>query len=169
VGVGQAEVEIASLADTTVVLLAPGMGDGIQAAKAGILEIADIFVVNKADRDGADQVTRDLRYMQSLGGRHSAAGAWRAPIVKTVASTGDGVPDVLAALDKHRDWLHRSGEFTRRRQARAAAEIETIALGEVRARFSDVHGSAALGASAARVVAGELDPYTAADELVASL
>jgi len=80
VGVGQAEVEIASLADTTVVLLAPGMGDGIQAAKAGILEIADIFVVNKADRDGADQVTRDLRYMQSLGGRHSAAGAWRAPI-----------------------------------------------------------------------------------------
>jgi LAO/AO transport system ATPase len=169
VGVGQAEVEIASLADTTMVLLAPGMGDGIQAAKAGILEIADIFVVNKADRDGADQVTRDLRYMQSLGGRHSAAGAWRAPIVKTVASTGDGVPDVLAALDKHRDWLHRSGEFTRRRQARAAAEIEAIALGEVRARFSDVHGSAALGASAARVVAGELDPYTAADELVASL
>jgi LAO/AO transport system kinase len=169
VGVGQAEVEIASLADTTVVLLAPGMGDGIQAAKAGILEIADIFVVNKADRDGADQVTRDLRYMQSLGGRHSAAGAWRAPIVKTVASTGDGVPDVLAALDKHREWLHRSGEFTRRRQARAAAEIEAIALGEVRARFSDVHGSAALGASAARVVAGELDPYTAADELVASL
>jgi LAO/AO transport system ATPase len=169
VGVGQAEVEIASLADTTMVLLAPGMGDGIQAAKAGILEIADIFVVNKADRDGADQVTRDLRYMQSLGGRHSAAGAWRAPIVKTVASTGDGVPDVLAALDKHRDWLHRSGEFTRRRQARAAAEIEAIALGEVRARFSDVHGSAALGASAARVVAGELDPYAAADELVASL
>src|SRR5205823_1126785 len=107
VGVGQAEVEVASLADTTVVLVAPGMGDAIQAAKAGILEIADIFVVNKADRDGADQVARDLRYMQSLGGRHSAAGAWRAPIVKTVASTGDGMPDVLAALDKHREWLHR--------------------------------------------------------------
>ena len=169
VGVGPAEVEIATLADPTVLLLAPGMGDGIQAAKAGILEIADIFVVNKADRDGADQVARDLRYMQSLGGRHSAPGAWRAPIVKTVAATGGGVPDVLDALDKHRDWLHRSGEFTRRRQARAAAEIEAIALGEVRARFADVHGSAALGASAARVVAGELDPYTAADELVASL
>ena len=90
VGVGQAEVDIASLADTTVVLLAPGMGDGIQAAKAGILEIADIFVVNKADRDGADQVVRDLRYMQSLGGRHSMPGAWRPAIVKTVASRGRG-------------------------------------------------------------------------------
>jgi GTPase len=169
VGVGQAEVEIASLADTTVVLLAPGMGDGIQAAKAGILEIADVFVVNKADRDGADQVARDLRYMQSLGGRHSEPGAWRPPIVKTVASRAEGVDDVLAALDKHRDWLARSGEFDRRRQERAAAEIEAIAVGEVRARFAEVHGSAALGASAARVVAGELDPYTAADELVASL
>jgi len=169
VGVGQAEVEIASLADTTVVLLAPGMGDGIQAAKAGILEIADIFVVNKADRDGADQVARDLRYMLSLGGRHSAAGAWRPPIVQTVASTGAGVADVLAALDKHRDWLQRTGELTRRRQARAAAEIEAIAVGQIRARFADVHGTAALDASAARVVAGHLDPYTAADELVASL
>ena len=169
VGVGQAEVEVVAQGDTNRMLIAPGLGEGLQAANAGILEIADIFVVNKADRDGADQVARDLRYMQSLGGRHSAPGAWRAPIVKTVAATGGGVPDVLDALDKHRDWLHRSGEFTRRRQARAAAEIEAIALGEVRARFADVHGSAALGASAARVVAGELDPYTAADELVASL
>ena len=169
VGVGQAEVEIASLADTTAVLLAPGMGDGIQAAKAGILEIADVFVVNKADRDGADQVARDLRYMLSLGGRHSAPGAWRPPIVKTVASRAEGIDDMLAALAKHRDWLGRSGEYARRRQERAAAEIEAIAVGEVRSRFADVHGSAALGASAKRVVDGELDPYTAADELVASL
>ena len=117
VGVGQAEVEIASLADTTLVLLAPGMGDGIQAAKAGILEIADIFVVNKADRDGADQVVRDLRYMQSLGGRHSAAGAWRPPIVKTVARTrGEGIDDVVAAIDKHRGWLDAHGELERRRR-----------------------------------------------------
>src|SRR5262249_1030235 len=103
VGVGQAEVDIASLADTTVVLLAPGMGDGIQAAKAGILEVADVFVVNKADRDGADQVVRDLRYMQSLGGRHSAPGAWRPSIVKTVASRGEGIGDLRAALEKHRE------------------------------------------------------------------
>src|SRR6266487_64599 len=121
VGVGQAEVEIASLADTTVVLLAPGMGDGIQAAKAGILEIADIFVVNKADRDGADQTVKDLRYMQSLGGRHSEPGAWRPPIVKTVASRGEGIDELLAAVDKHAGWLERSGEGDRRRRARAAA------------------------------------------------
>jgi LAO/AO transport system kinase len=169
VGVGQAEVEIASLADTTAVLLAPGMGDGIQAAKAGILEIADIFVVNKADRDGADQVARDLRYMQSLGGRHSAPGAWRPPIVKTVAIRAEGLDDLLAALAKHRDWLARSGEFDRRRHARASAEIEAIAVGEVRSRFAEVHGSAALSASAQRVIDGELDPYTAADDLVASI
>ena len=169
VGVGQAEVEIASLADTTAVLLAPGMGDGIQAAKAGILEIADIFVVNKADRDGADQVARDLRYMQSLGGRHSEPGAWRPPIVKTVAIRAEGLDDLLAALDKHRAWLTRSGEFGRRRHARASAEIEAIAVGEVRARFAEVHGSAVLSRSAQRVIDGELDPYRAADDLVASL
>jgi LAO/AO transport system kinase len=173
VGVGQAEVEIASLADTTVVLLAPGMGDGIQAAKAGILEIADIFVVNKADRDGAKQVSRDLRYMQSLGGKHTEAGAWRPPIVLTVAAKGvtadSGIDKVVAAIDKHRDWMERHGELERRRQARAASEIEAIALGEVRVRLASVHGSAALTAAAQRVVAGETDPYAAAAELVAAL
>ncbi len=115
VGVGQAEVEIASLADTTLLVVAPGFGDGIQAAKAGIIEIADIFVVNKADRDGADQVVRDLRYMQSLGGRHSDAGAWRPPIVKTVAARGEGVDDVIAAIEKHRSWMderRRAGPAT---------------------------------------------------------
>jgi LAO/AO transport system ATPase len=169
VGVGQAEVEIASLADTTLLVLAPGFGDGIQAAKAGIIEIADVFVVNKADRDGADQVARDLRYMQSLGGRHSDAGAWRPPIVKTVAARGEGVEELLAALEKHRQWLERSGELDRRRRARAAAEIEAIALGTVKQRFAQVHGSAALDAAAARVVDGATDPYRAADELVESL
>ena len=169
VGVGQAEVEIASLADTTMVLLAPGMGDGIQAAKAGILEIADIFVVNKADRDGADQVARDLRYMQSLGGRHSASGAWKPPIVKTVAARGEGVEDVVEAIEKHRSWMEAHGELQRRRRARAASEIEAIALGQVRVRFAQVHGSAALDAAAGRVVEGATDPYSAADELVAQL
>jgi LAO/AO transport system ATPase len=169
VGVGQAEVEIASLADTTVLVVAPGFGDGIQAAKAGIIEIADVFVVNKADRDGADQVVRDLRYMQSLGGRHSDAGAWRPPIVKTVAARSEGVDDVLAAIEKHRGWMDEHGELTRRRRARAAAEIEAIALGTVKQRLADVHGSAALDEAAARVVAGDTDPYSAAEQLVESL
>jgi LAO/AO transport system ATPase len=169
VGVGQAEVEIASLADTTLLVLAPGFGDGIQAAKAGIIEIADVFIVNKADRDGADQVARDIRYMQSLGGRHSDAGAWRPPIVKTVASRGEGVDNVIDAIEKHRAWMDEHGELFRRRRARAAAEIEAIALGTVKQRFAQVHGSTALDAAATRVVDGATDPYTAAEELVATL
>jgi LAO/AO transport system kinase len=169
VGVGQAEVQVAATADTTLVLLAPGMGDGIQAVKAGILEVADVLVVNKADRDGADQTVRDLRAMQALGGRHSEPGAWRPPIVRTVAARGEGIDDLLAALDKHAEFLAASGERERRRQARAAAEVEAIALAALRARIADVHGSAALGTLAARVVGGELDPYAAADELVGTL
>jgi LAO/AO transport system kinase len=171
VGVGQSELEIASLADTTLVLVAPGMGDGIQAAKAGILEVADVFVVNKADRDGADQTVRDLRYMQSLGGRHSEAGNWRPPICKTVASreTDNGIDDVLAKIEEHRSWLASSGEGHRRRSERAAREIEAIALATLRERMGDVHGSAALGALAEQAVAGRTDPYRAADELLAEL
>ena len=169
VGVGQAEVEIAQLADTTMVLLAPGMGDGIQAAKAGILEVADLYVVNKADRDGATQTVRDLRYMLSLGGRHSVAGAWRPPIVATVASRGEGIEEVVAALDKHRRWLDDSGERARRQQERAAAEIEAIAVSALRERMGDVHGSAALGTLATSVVRGEIDPYAAADALIEQL
>ncbi len=171
VGVGQSELEIASLADTTLVLVAPGMGDGIQAAKAGILEVADVFVVNKADRDGADQTVRDLRYMLSLGGRHSDAGHWRPPIVKTVASRDkdNGIDEVLEKIEGHRAWLESSGEAHRRRRERAAREIEAIALAFLRERMGDVRGSAALGALADRVVAGECDPYSAADELLDQL
>ena len=171
VGVGQSELEIASLADTTLVLVAPGMGDGIQAAKAGILEVADVFVVNKADRDGAQQAVRDLRYMQSLGGRYAEPGGWRPPICRTVASrdTDNGIDEVLARIGDHRTWLESSGEGHRRRAERAAREIEAIALAALRARIGDLRGSAALGALAERVVAGETDPYAAADELVARL
>jgi LAO/AO transport system kinase len=166
VGVGQAEVDVASLADTTVVLLAPGMGDGIQAAKAGILEIADIFVVNKADRDGADQVVRDLNGMLRLGGRHSEAGAWRPEIVSTVASEGRGIDDVLAAIDKHRAWMEEHGELRQRRLRRAAAEIEAIAVKTLRERMGDLLGGQALDALAAEVVGGSRDPYVAADTLI---
>ena len=161
VGVGQSEVEVVALADTTVVLLAPGMGDGVQAAKAGILEVADVFVVNKADRDGAAQTVRDLRHMLSL----ADPGSWIRPVVPTVAARGEGVDDLVAALDDHRAYLDRSGERRRRRLARAESEIEAIALEQVRVRFGDVRGSAGLAALAERVVAGDLDPYAAADEL----
>ncbi len=168
VGVGQAEVEVASLADTTLVLLAPGMGDGIQAAKAGILEVADLFVVNKADRDGADTVVRDLRYMLSLGDRRTDDG-WRVPILKTVASRGEGAGEVVETIEKHGAWLAATGRLDTRRISRAADEVEAIALTTLRARLGDVHGHAALEGLAARVVAGQLDPYTAADELVAAV
>jgi len=168
VGVGQSEIEVVSLADTTVVLIAPGMGDGIQAAKAGILEVADILVVNKADRDGADQTVRELRYMLSLGER-STGSSWKAPIVRTVASRGEGIDDVVGALDEHRDWMSRSGERERRRQRRAEAEIEAITLEQVRTRIGDVRGGGNLPELAKRVVAGELDPYAAADELMATV
>jgi LAO/AO transport system kinase len=162
-------VDIIRTADVSIVTLVPGTGDEVQALKAGIMEIADIFVVNKADRDGADQVVRDLRYMQSLGGRHSVPGAWRPSIVKTVASRGEGIGELRTALGKHREWMIRHGELDRRRIARAAVEIEAIAVAAVRDRITAVHGSAALSASAARVVAGETDPYTAASDLVAAL
>lgn len=167
VGVGQSEVEIAGLADTTMVLLAPGMGDGIQAAKAGILEIGDLYVVNKADRDGADQVRRDLRSMLALADRPE--GAWKPPIVKTVAHRGEGLDEVAAEIDRHREWLESSGELERRRRRRARDEIEAIAVTALRQRWGDVHGRSELDDLAAAVVAGETDPYAAADELLGTL
>jgi len=166
VGVGQSEVEIAGLADTTMVLLAPGMGDGIQAAKAGILEIGDIYVVNKADRDGADQVRRDLRSMLALGER--VEGAWRPPIVKTIASKAEGLDEVAAEIEHHRAWLEQSGELEVRRTRRARDEIEAIAVTALRERWGDVHGRSELDDLAAAVAAGDTDPYAAADELLGS-
>jgi len=166
VGVGQSEIEVAAMADTTMVLLAPGMGDGIQAAKAGILEVGDVFGVNKADRDGADQVVRDLRSVLSLG---SSASAWRPPIVKTVAQTGEGVDDLMAAIVKHREHLAATDELAARRVRRARDEVEAIAVTELRQRFGDLHGRSDLQSLASAVALGELDPYTAADRLVAAL
>ncbi|GAA5111265.1 methylmalonyl Co-A mutase-associated GTPase MeaB [Pseudonocardia adelaidensis] len=168
VGVGQSEVEVVALADTTVVLLAPGMGDGVQAAKAGILEIADVFAVNKADRDGAAQTVRDLRQMLAFG-EQAAEDGWRRPVVRTVAARSEGVADLVAALDAHREWLDRSGERARRRRARAEAEIEAIALDQHRRRIGDLRGAVGLRQLAERVLAGELDPYGAAAELTAQL
>jgi LAO/AO transport system kinase len=162
VGVGQSEVDIVALADTTVVLLAPGMGDGIQAAKAGILEVADVFVVNKADRDGAEETVRDLKHMTSLG-RRGTGPSWRQPIVRTVASAGEGVEALTEALDQHGAWLTSHGELSARRTRRAEREIEAIAVAVLRARLGV--GREALAELARKVVAGELDPFAAADRL----
>jgi LAO/AO transport system kinase len=169
VGVGQSEVEVVALADTTVVLLAPGMGDGIQAAKAGILEVADVFVVNKADRDGTDQTVRDLKHMISLGRRGTVGPSWRPPIVRTVATVADGIEDLVGAIEQHRAWMLSHGELDARRQRRAEAEIEAIALAQLRGRLGDVLQGSALPGLAKRVVVGELDVYRAADELIAVL
>ncbi|MDG4795910.1 methylmalonyl Co-A mutase-associated GTPase MeaB [Micromonospora sp. WMMD1082] len=167
VGVGQAEVEVASLADTTLVLLAPGMGDAIQAVKAGILEIADIFVVNKADRDGADATVRDIQGMIALGER--GPGQWRPQVVRAVAVRGEGIDDIAAAIDKHRAWLVEHDELRHRRETRAAAEIEAIALGALRARIGSLRDGTQLPALAAEVAAGATDPYAAAEALLAQL
>lgn len=160
VGVGQSEVAVAGSADTTLVLLAPGMGDGVQAAKAGVLEVADVLGVNKADRDGARATVSDLRGMVSLVERRDA-GDWRAPVVSLVASRGEGVEELLGALEKHRDWAESAGETDRRRRARVVAEVEEIVLERLRARIEGPDG-AGLDAVADDVVAGRTDPYAAA-------
>jgi len=166
VGVGQAEVAIASLADSVVVLLAPGMGDAVQAAKAGILEVADLFVVNKADKPDSHQVVRDLRNMLALAARNEDPGAWRPPIVTTVAMNGvrdEGIGELVSRLDAHWAWLNDTGELKGRRLKRAREEITALAFAALRQRLAQ--GSVDVLAS--RVADGTLDPFAAADELIA--
>ncbi len=167
VGVGQSEVEISGIADTTLVLLAPGMGDGIQAAKAGILEIGDVFVINKADRDGATTTRRELRTV--LGMTDRPEGAWTPQIVMTVATKGEGVEDLVTQIDAHRGHLEASGELDRRRHARVRREVEALALTVVQDRFEQHSGSVDLDDLADQVLAGSTDPFAAADRLVADL
>lgn len=157
VGVGQAEVEIASAADSTLVLCVPGMGDSIQAAKAGVLEIADVLVVNKADRPETQATVRDLRNMVALSNAE-----WKPPIVTTTGTTGEGIDELVRQLGRHWDWLGASGERDRRRLARAREEVTALAFGAVRNRLAMTDDLAA------RVVAGELAPHDAAAELLAS-
>lgn len=162
VGVGQAEVEVAGLADTTLVVLAPGFGDAVQVAKAGILEVADLFVVNKADRDGAADVARELRQMLHLGERR----VWEVPVVKTVADRGEGVGELLERIAAHRAYLEVSGELERRRRARAAREVEELALSSLRAELGGLGHGELLDTLAEQVAAGKLGPYSAADQLL---
>ncbi len=160
VGVGQSEVEIAGVSDTTVVLLAPGMGDGVQAVKAGILEVADIFVVNKSDREGADQTLRDLRAMQALAPHGEAA--WVPPVIPAVAVEGTGIADLLAAIDAHGAWLAETGEGVRRVQRRTREEIAATALALARSRMTP----ALLDRLAQEVLSGDIDPQAAAARLL---
>jgi GTPase len=196
VGVGQAEVEVAGLADTTLVALAPGFGDAVQVAKAGILEVADVFVVNKADRDGAETVARDLRQMLHLGRQSGMPDAhaeglpnvpgdqmrrryptgvpgetrpWQVPVVLTVAERGDGIDKLVEAVAAHRRQLESSGELERRRRRRAAREIEEIALADLRAELGTLGHGEALDQLAEQVAAGKLGPYSAADQLLAGV
>jgi LAO/AO transport system kinase len=167
VGVGQVEVEVASMADSVAVLVVPGMGDAVQAAKAGILEIADLFVVNKADRPQAQETIRDLRGMIALADR--AEDDWKPPIVTTVAIRGEGIDELVTRLDAHWAWLDKSGERDRRRVARAREEVAALALAALRGRMTRLPGDSALDPLAARVAGGETDPFSAADELLGAL
>jgi LAO/AO transport system kinase len=192
VGVGQAEVEIASVADTTVVTLAPSMGDAIQVAKAGILEIADVFCVNKADHGGANRTVHELRQMQALSasgrgavtsyskanpssrggpgqGVKKGGTEWLVPIRKTVALTGEGVCDLAGAIDEHSAWLLQTGRLLQRRLNRARLQVCEIALEEVRGRFAAIGEGELIDKLAHQVADREVDPYTAADRLVAEL
>ncbi len=162
VGVGQSEVDIAAGADTALVLLAPGMGDGIQAAKAGILEIGDVIAVNKADRPGAHETMREVRSMLRLSARMPHA--WRPPVLAVSAAAGTGIDDLVEALEAHRAHAAADGTLDARRQARARAEIEAIVLARVRQRLDP-----RVRAAARDMVAGGSDPHTAAETIVADL
>jgi LAO/AO transport system kinase len=162
VGVGQVEVEIAKQADTTVVVVNPGWGDAVQAAKAGLLEIADVFVVNKADRPGTAEAVRDLEGMLEL----APANRWRPPIVRTVATTGEGIDDLYAAIARHRDHMERDGRLQARRRARVRAELQTIVAERLLARAAALTGGEEFEALVDDVVQGRRDPYDAADVLL---
>ena len=162
VGVGQSEIEVAGLADTTLVLLAPGMGDGVQAAKAGILEIGDIFVVNKSDREGAQALIRELRGMVALGERDPDQ--WKPPIVATVASRGEGIADLLGRIEQFRAAQQVSGAWTARRVERARQEVEGLVLARLQADLA-LDPATGLDTLAKAVSRGEVDAYTAADRV----
>jgi LAO/AO transport system kinase len=165
VGVGQAEVDVAREADTTLVVLAPGFGDAVQAQKAGLLEIADVYVVNKADREGAAATARDIRQMLHLG----PARDWDPPVLLTRAVDGEGAEELWAAVERHRAHIEASGELARRRLARSRHEIVEIALGRIRQAIDEVGDRELLDALARQVVEHALDPYTAADKLLAQV
>jgi LAO/AO transport system kinase len=166
VGVGQVEVEVAGEADTTVVVVTPGWGDSVQANKAGLLEIADVFAINKADRPGAAETRRDLDAMLDLD---PSMGEWRPPIVLTAAATGDGVDDLWSAVVDHGAHLVRTGERDRRRAARLAGELDRLLARRLATDVRSLAGGAVYEALVADMVARRVDPHAAATALLDAL
>ena len=186
VGAGQAEVDIARTAHTTIVVEVPGLGDDIQAIKAGIFEIADIFAVNKADREGAEHAVTALQMMLDMnhvsrpvlhhgtamgvkapGGDEGAGTPWRPPICKTIATRGEGIEALVESVEGHRAFLEDSGELERRERQRVAAEFEAILRQELMARLVREVDESQLQALVDRIVGREVDPYTAVETLLA--
>jgi LAO/AO transport system kinase len=167
VGVGQVEVEIAAAADTTLVVLNPGWGDSVQAAKAGLLEIADVFVLNKADRAGVDEARRDLEHMLDLAALPDDG--WRPPIVATVASTAIGIDALMQAISSHRSWLSEDGRLDSKRSARLCNELVAVLSERVVERVRGLREGEDFARVQQAVASRSVDPWTAADELLARL
>ncbi|MCB9379022.1 MAG: methylmalonyl Co-A mutase-associated GTPase MeaB [Holophagales bacterium] len=160
VGVGQDEVDVVRSVDTVLVVAVPGLGDDIQAIKAGIMEIADVFVLNKADRDGADRTHRDLAMVLSLSD-HDAT-SWLPPIVKTVAARGEGIDDLVGAIARHRDWMAEGDRLAARRRQQLRLRVETVLKERI---LAAARSEAGLEEQVAAGFAAHIDPYRLADEL----
>jgi LAO/AO transport system kinase len=168
VGVGQDEVDIVRLADVTIVVLVPGMGDDVQSIKAGIMEIADIFVINKADREGAERVEKEVRAMQSLAMKHSAEDEWVPPMVKTVATAGQGIEELVAAIDRMHEWLSEGGRLAaRRRRYWRERIVEMMRAALLREVHQHGFSPAEIEEYAAKVEQRREDPYKLVPRLIA--
>ena len=165
VGVGQVEVEVAGKADTTVVVVNPGWGDSVQANKAGLMEIADVFVINKADRKGVEETRRDLEQMLDLS--DLPHDAWRPTIVTTVANTGEGVPELWNAVLEHREYAESSGLLEERRRFRSSEELREIVANRLRERAREICTGDRWDEVTGEVTEQRLDPWAAADEMLA--
>src|SRR5210317_785618 len=165
VGVGQVEVEVAGKADTTVVVVNPGWGDSVQANKAGLMEIADVFVINKADRNGVEETRRDLEQMLDLS--ELPNDSWRPPIVATVANSGEGVAELWEAVGRHRAFAEDSGVLAERRQFRLREEMREIVAARLRERARQVCTGERWDELTDEVLGRRVDPWTAADEMLA--
>jgi LAO/AO transport system kinase len=167
VGVGQVEIEVAGASDTTVVVLTPGAGDSVQANKAGLLEVADLFVINKADRPGVQELERDLEFMLHLSDR--GEDGWQPPVVRAVASTGEGTDAVWDAILEHRRWLQTGDRLANRRQQRLRQEVAEIVARRLEQRAEAACRGETFERLLGDVVEHRLDPYAAASEIVDAL
>jgi LAO/AO transport system kinase len=168
VGAGQAEIDVVRTAHTTVVVSVPGMGDDVQAIKAGVLEIADLHVVNKADRPGTNKTVLELRGMLHFGA-HPEEGDWRTPVLETIGADGTGVPELADAIDAHRSWLRASGELPRRERLAAAERVTTLVKDLMIEQLAQPAGGDAFARAIDDVSMRRVDPRTAARGLIQEL